>query len=193
MQRARGPNKKHAISLDDDDQDYNLDDFGLDDDDEEDAELLSDAGATPTGPRPEAERSTSSLSSPVHTPPAAGSLDVDDEHIFDAESGAVLPSAEEGDQPVVKLTSKQTMKLGLQFCILWFFANYTSSAALQYTSVSSSTILSSTSGFFTLLFGAVFGVEKLDAVRIFSVIVWYVCSFASAGFNIVAASGVWCL
>jgi solute carrier family 35 protein F5 len=62
-----------------------------------------------------------------------------------------------------------TVKLSLAFCFLWFLANYTTNASLAYTSVASSTILSSMSGLFTLGFGALFGVEKLSIYKIVSV------------------------
>ena len=38
------------------------------------------------------------------------------------------------------------MWLSVQFCLVWFLANVFSNASLQYTTVTSSTILSSTSG-----------------------------------------------
>jgi solute carrier family 35, member F5 len=44
------------------------------------------------------------------------------------------------------LTVKQTASLALLFCGLWFSANWSMNAALGYTSVSSTTILSSMSG-----------------------------------------------
>lgn len=58
------------------------------------------------------------------------------------------------------LTISETAMLSLEFCLLWFLANYFVAACLQYTTVASSTILTSTSSVFTLIFGAVFRVEK---------------------------------
>lgn len=58
------------------------------------------------------------------------------------------------------LTLSETTMLSLEFCMLWFVANYFVAACLQYTTVASSTILTSTSSVFTLLFGAIFRVEK---------------------------------
>jgi solute carrier family 35 protein F5 len=46
------------------------------------------------------------------------------------------------------------------FCPLWFAANYTFNASLLLTSVSSNTIISATSSFWTLLFGTIFCVEE---------------------------------
>ena len=43
------------------------------------------------------------------------------------------------------------LKVAAQFCPLWFLANYFYNSSLSLTSVSSSTILSSTSGLFTLI------------------------------------------
>ncbi|KAF2163339.1 hypothetical protein M409DRAFT_68604 [Zasmidium cellare ATCC 36951] len=58
------------------------------------------------------------------------------------------------------LTISETAMLSLEFCLLWFLANYFVAACLQYTTVASSTILTSTSSVFTLIFGAIFRVEK---------------------------------
>jgi solute carrier family 35 protein F5 len=59
-----------------------------------------------------------------------------------------------------KLGLKETARLAAQFCLLWFAANYFALACLQYTTVGSTTILTSTSGVWTLIFGAMIGVEK---------------------------------
>ena len=59
--------------------------------------------------------------------------------------------------------------LSLQFCFLWFLANYSTNAALVYTSVSSSTILNSTSGFFTLIIGALVAVETITFSKLVAV------------------------
>ncbi|CRG83996.1 putative vacuolar membrane protein YML018C [Talaromyces islandicus] len=59
-----------------------------------------------------------------------------------------------------KLGLKETARLAAQFCLLWFAANYFALACLQYTTVGSTTILTSTSGVWTLIFGAIIGVEK---------------------------------
>jgi len=53
-----------------------------------------------------------------------------------------------------------TARLSFAFCLLWFGANYFAMACLQFTSVASTTILTSTSSFWTLLIGAFTGVEK---------------------------------
>lgn len=53
-----------------------------------------------------------------------------------------------------------TARLALAFCVLWFGANYFAMACLQYTTVASTTILTSTSSFWTLFIGALTGTEK---------------------------------
>lgn len=68
-----------------------------------------------------------------------------------------------------KLSTTETIKLSFAFCILWFCANYTTNASLAYTTVGSSTILSSTSGLFTLAIGALFHVERFSIVRVIAV------------------------
>ncbi|KAL6310061.1 hypothetical protein BKA93DRAFT_757375 [Sparassis latifolia] len=71
---------------------------------------------------------------------------------------------------LVPLTIHETAKLAAWFCLLWFIANWSVNAALDYTSVASATILSSMSGFFTLGIGRVFRVEALTIVKIVAVI-----------------------
>ena len=75
---------------------------------------------------------------------------VDDEGSLEALD---LPVPEE------KLSLRETAWLSLEFCMLWFLANYFASACLEYTSVGSVTILTSTSSVWTLVFCAVMGVE----------------------------------
>ncbi|EEA28334.1 hypothetical protein TMatcc_003335 [Talaromyces marneffei ATCC 18224] len=59
-----------------------------------------------------------------------------------------------------KLGLGQTARLAAQFCMLWFLANYFAIACLQYTTVGSTTILTSMSGVWTLIFGALIRVER---------------------------------
>lgn len=67
------------------------------------------------------------------------------------------------------LSERETAKLAAWFCLLWFVANWSLNASLDYTSVASATILSSMSGFFTLGIGRVFRVETLTIVKIAAV------------------------
>lgn len=62
-----------------------------------------------------------------------------------------------------------TARLSIAFCFLWFLANYFAMACLQYTTVASTTILTSTSSFWTLLIGAVTGVERFTWRKFFGV------------------------
>ncbi|EHA18898.1 hypothetical protein ASPNIDRAFT_124139 [Aspergillus niger ATCC 1015] len=67
-----------------------------------------------------------------------------------------------------KLGLKATAKLSFEFCLLW--ANYFAMACLQYTTVGSTTILTSTSGVWTLIFGALIGVERFTIRKLIGVI-----------------------
>lgn len=51
---------------------------------------------------------------------------------------------------------------------MWFLANWSLNAALALASVSSVTILSSTTSFFTLTLGRAFGVEDVTRAKVFS-------------------------
>ncbi|EKG15621.1 hypothetical protein MPH_07056 [Macrophomina phaseolina MS6] len=68
------------------------------------------------------------------------------------------------------LTFVDTAKLSLEFSILWFLANYFTAACLEYTTVASSTILTSTSSIWTLLTGAFIGVEHFTIRKLLGVL-----------------------
>lgn len=68
------------------------------------------------------------------------------------------------------LSVPETAKLSFEFCLLWFAANYLVAGCLEYTSVASSTILTSTSSIFTLLFGALVRVERFSYKKLIGVL-----------------------
>lgn len=72
--------------------------------------------------------------------------------------------------PADKLTLRETGLLSLEFCMLWFCANYFASACLEYTSVGSVTILTSTSSVWTLIFCAAMRVESFSARKLAGVL-----------------------
>ncbi|PGG99988.1 hypothetical protein AJ79_08350 [Helicocarpus griseus UAMH5409] len=67
-----------------------------------------------------------------------------------------------------RLGFRETAKLSLEFCLLW--ANYFALACLQFTTVGSTTILTSTSGVWTLIFGAMISVEKFTIRKLLGVL-----------------------
>ncbi|KAL8914244.1 MAG: hypothetical protein Q9171_001115 [Xanthocarpia ochracea] len=69
-----------------------------------------------------------------------------------------------------RLSIRETAHLSLEFSILWFVANYFTAACLNYTSVASSTILTATSSIWTLLIGAIMGVEVFTLKKLIGVI-----------------------
>ncbi|APA11118.1 hypothetical protein SS1G_03129 [Sclerotinia sclerotiorum 1980 UF-70] len=73
-----------------------------------------------------------------------------------------------------KLSVSETAKLSLEFSLLWFIANYLVAGCLEYTSVASSTILTSTSSIFTLLFGALVRVESFTMRKLIGVLASFV-------------------
>ncbi|ANZ76581.1 BA75_03351T0 [Komagataella pastoris] len=64
-----------------------------------------------------------------------------------------------------RLSVKETTVLSLQFCLLWYLSNLVTNASLKYTTVANQTILSSTSGFFTLLIGWLFRIENPSLIK----------------------------
>ncbi|KAG9690950.1 hypothetical protein KCU95_g8388, partial [Aureobasidium melanogenum] len=73
-------------------------------------------------------------------------------------------------QGVHPLSLGETARLSLEFCILWFLANYFVAACLEHTTVASSTILTSTSSIFTLLLGCAVGVEIFTLKKLLGVL-----------------------
>jgi solute carrier family 35 protein F5 len=69
-----------------------------------------------------------------------------------------------------KMSLTETTVLALPFCFLWFFANYFSVACLEYTTVGSATILTSTSSIWTLICGTFVGVERFTIRKLLGVL-----------------------
>ena len=103
----------------------------------------------------------------------------------DAEETAALMSPQDGPMTVEDggakvttseeiMTIRETADVALEFCIIFFIANYFVAACLGYTSVGSATILTSTSSIFTLVFAAVWGVEVFKVKNLIGVL----CSFS---------------
>ena len=70
-----------------------------------------------------------------------------------------------------RLSIRATARLSLEFCLLWFAANYSVAAGLEYTTVGSSTILTSTSSIWTLVFGVLVRVEAFSLQKLIGVFV----------------------
>ncbi|ODQ67632.1 hypothetical protein NADFUDRAFT_69425 [Nadsonia fulvescens var. elongata DSM 6958] len=64
-----------------------------------------------------------------------------------------------------EFTTKELAILSSQFCILWFLSNFFTNSSLAFTNVSSATILSCTSSFFTLIIGAICKVEQFTMAK----------------------------
>jgi solute carrier family 35 protein F5 len=69
------------------------------------------------------------------------------------------------------LTLWDVAKISLVMAPLWLLTEYLSNAALALTSVASTTILSSTAGLFTLLFGVLLGQDSLNLAKVVAVFV----------------------
>lgn len=86
------------------------------------------------------------------------------------EAGPSVGMAGGIQHPAGQLSVPETAKLSLEFCMLWFLANYLVAACLEYTSVASSTILTSTSSIWTLLLGAIVRVESFSYKKLIGVL-----------------------
>ncbi|KAH7067234.1 hypothetical protein BKA63DRAFT_114365 [Paraphoma chrysanthemicola] len=104
-------------------------------------------------------RDHESSSSSLHSKPHAGSNSSDSE-AAEVLLGDDMHQSVQLDPEDQGLTLRDTAKLALEFCLLWFLANYFAAACLEYTTVASSTILASTSSIWTLLSGSILRVER---------------------------------
>lgn len=92
----------------------------------------------------------------------------------DCNYGSPVLGTEETEHSQDVLSIRETAALSFEFCLLWFLANYFVAACLEYTSVASSTILTSTSSIWTLLIGAIIRVESFSMKKLTGVL----CSIA---------------
>ena len=90
--------------------------------------------------------------------------------LVDEDGNQSLSMVGDPQGPEGILSVPETAKLSLEFCLLWFVANYLVAACLEYTSVASSTILTSTSSIWTLLFGALVRVEVFSYKKLIGVL-----------------------
>ncbi|KAF5461394.1 hypothetical protein F2P56_017498 [Juglans regia] len=70
-----------------------------------------------------------------------------------------------------ELTTREIATYGFYIAPIWFVTEYLSNAALARTSVASTTVLSSTSGLFTLFIGAFLGQDSLNIAKVVAVFV----------------------
>ncbi|KAF8407171.1 hypothetical protein HHK36_006297 [Tetracentron sinense] len=104
-------------------------------------------------------------------------------HLARKDSEVDLSAQEEGRPLVSKrrdvdtlkqdreLTTKEIATYGFYIAPIWFLTEYFSNAALARTSVASTTVLSSTSGLFTLFIGALLGQDSLNISKVLAVFV----------------------
>ncbi|KAF9940739.1 hypothetical protein BGZ75_005739 [Mortierella antarctica] len=82
---------------------------------------------------------------------------------------SVLEQGSTHHQEEQPLNHREIAELSFAFCILWFAANWATNASLAYTTVASSTILASMSGFFTLAIGAMLKTESFSTLKFIAV------------------------
>ncbi|KAG8375810.1 hypothetical protein BUALT_Bualt10G0139100 [Buddleja alternifolia] len=106
-----------------------------------------------------------------------GSLNRKDSEVdlTEHEEGKPLVSKHGDDARNVRhgkdVTTKEIATYGFYIAPLWFITEYFSNAALARTSVASTTVLSSTSGLFTLFIGAFLGEDSLNIAKVVAVFV----------------------
>ena len=101
----------------------------------------------------------------------------DDTDSADTHEGSVLLHRNE-----LIFSTQEVARIALEFCALWFMANFLVSKALEHTTVASCTIFTSTSGLWTLLFGVLGNVERFSFRKLLAVLL------ALLGIIVVSAS-----
>ncbi|KAI9801537.1 MAG: hypothetical protein M1825_003216 [Sarcosagium campestre] len=91
-------------------------------------------------------------------------MNVEDQ-MGNSELSAALTSSDDDS----KMSIKETARLSFEFCLVWFVANYLAIACLEYTTVASTTILTSTSSIWTLLFSTLARIERFTLAKVMGV------------------------
>ncbi|OVA05864.1 Drug/metabolite transporter [Macleaya cordata] len=108
------------------------------------------------------------------------SLEIELQNSFSRKDSDTNLSVQEEEIPLVsrqkedkekELTTKEIAMYGFYIAPIWFVTEYLSNAALARTSVASTTVLSSTSGLFTLFIGAFLGQDSLNMAKVVAVFV----------------------
>jgi solute carrier family 35 protein F5 len=95
----------------------------------------------------------------------SGSIGMEDDHPMMASQAWTINQSK-----MAPLTMVETFRLAFEFCFIWFAANYFVAACLEFTTVASGTILTSTSSIWTLLIGTLWGVEIFTLKKLFGVL-----------------------
>lgn len=115
---------------------------------------------------------------------------VTDKDLSNAEEGRPLIAKSEEDESHLleqsdQLSPWEIAKCGLILTPIWFLTEYLSNSALANTSVASTTVLTSTSGLFTLFFGALLRQDSVSIPKIVAVFV------SMAGVAMTTAGNTW--
>ncbi|GAB4854713.1 hypothetical protein Ancab_023298 [Ancistrocladus abbreviatus] len=101
---------------------------------------------------------------------------INDVVLNEAEEGRPSKNKNEEDEPQLLkescvLETWEIAKCSFYLTPIWFLTEYSSNSALANTSVASTTVLTSTSGLFTLFFGALLGQESISITKVVAVFV----------------------
>ncbi|OCF38737.1 solute carrier family 35, member F5 [Kwoniella heveanensis CBS 569] len=94
----------------------------------------------------------------------------DNEQLYNLSNGPSGATA----NVLPRLSVRETAEVAAWWSVVWFIANWAVNASLAWTSVASVTILSSTSGFFTLALGRICGVETLTRTKVLAVVASFI-------------------
>jgi solute carrier family 35, member F5 len=93
-----------------------------------------------------------------------------DDNNDDADDQYEMVDASTSQEPMAVWTEEDHLRAALYIAPVWFVANWTYNASLAYTSVSSSTVLSSTGSLFTFLFAIWAGDETFSRTALCGVV-----------------------
>jgi solute carrier family 35, member F5 len=99
----------------------------------------------------------------------------------DDDDGDDIARASNPQEPMAAWTEADHLRAALYIAPVWFVANWTYNASLAYTSVSSSTVLSSTGSLFTFLFAIWAGDETFSRTALCGVVLGVAGSVLTTG------------
>ncbi|KAJ7966302.1 EamA-like transporter family [Quillaja saponaria] len=125
-----------------------------------------------------------------HEPEKDRSCLATDGDLSEREEGKPLLVNKEEDKPCLlaqscEQSSWKIVKCGLCLAPIWFMTEYLSNLALANTSVASTTVVTSTSGFFTLFFGVLLGQDSVNISKAVAVFI------SMAGVAMTAVGKTW--
>jgi len=114
-------------------------------------------------------------------------LSTEEDDVDDDNTETVIP--QNNNNNLLLLSHYQHVQIAWKIAPLWFFSNWTYNASLEFTSITSSTVLASTGSLFTLVFALLTGDEQFACTSLLGVLLGVLGSSMTAWSDVAAAAG----